>query len=82
MQRPRPIEVKPLENYLLLISFSNGEDKIFDVKPMISGSWFGELQEKGIFNTVKISVSVQGSTDSLKGFIQTEHLLYCYSFIQ
>lgn len=53
--RPKPIEVKPLENYLLLISFNNGEDKIFDVKPMISGSWFGELKDRSIFNTVKIS---------------------------
>lgn len=55
MLRPKPIEVKPLENYLLLISFSNGENKIFDVKPMISGTWFGELQDKSIFNTVKVS---------------------------
>lgn len=55
MLRPKPIEVKPLENYLLLISFSNGEDKIFDVEPMISGLWFGELQDRSIFDTVKIS---------------------------
>lgn len=55
MLRPKPIEVTPLENYNLLITFDNGEDKIFDVKPMISGSWFGELQDKNIFNTVKIS---------------------------
>lgn len=54
MLRPKPIEVKPLEEYLLLISFNNGEDKIFDVKPMISGSWFGELKNRNIFNTVRI----------------------------
>lgn len=53
MLRPKPIKVKPLENYLLLISFTNGENKIFDVKPMISGSWFGELWDKSIFDTVK-----------------------------
>lgn len=55
MLRPKPVRVEPLDNYCLLISFSNGEDKIFDVKPMISGSWFGELQDKSIFDTVKIS---------------------------
>ena len=55
MLRPKPVKVEPLDNYCLLISFSNGEDKIFDVKPMISGSWFGELQDKSIFDTVKIS---------------------------
>lgn len=55
MLRPKSIKVKPLENYLLLISFNNGENKIFDVKPMISGSWFDELWDKSIFDTVKIS---------------------------
>lgn len=55
MLRPKPVKVEPLENYLLLVSFSNGEDRIFDVKPMISGSWFGELWDKSIFDTVKIS---------------------------
>lgn len=25
------------------------------MKPMISGSWYGELQNRNIFNTVKIS---------------------------
>lgn len=57
MLRPRPIKVEPLENYLLLVSFSNGEDRIFDVKPMISGSWFGELQDKNIFDTMKVSAN-------------------------
>ena len=44
MLRPRPIEVKPLEDYLLSVSFSNGENKIFDVKLMISDTWFGEIR--------------------------------------
>ena len=39
MLRPKPIEVKPLKNYLLYLIFDNGENKIFDVKPLISGSW-------------------------------------------
>lgn len=55
MLRPKPISVKPLENYLLYLIFDNGENKIFDVKPLISGSWFGELENINIFNTVKIS---------------------------
>ena len=33
--RPRAIEVKPLENYKLLVKFSNKEIKIFDVKPYL-----------------------------------------------
>ncbi len=55
MLRPKPIEVKPLKNYLLYLIFDNGENKIFDVKPLISGSWFGELKNENIFNTVRIS---------------------------
>lgn len=55
MLRPKPIEVKLLDNYLLYITFDNGENKIFDVKPLISGNWFGELENKSVFSTVKIS---------------------------
>jgi len=55
MLRPKPIEVKSLDNYLLYITFDNGENETFDVKPLISGNWFGELENKNIFNTVKIS---------------------------
>lgn len=55
MLRPKPINVKPLENYLLSVVFDNGENKVFDVKPLITGDWFGELKSKSIFNTVKVS---------------------------
>lgn len=49
-----PINVKPLKNYHLSILFDNGERKIFDVNPLIIGSWFGELKDFSIFSTVKI----------------------------
>ena len=29
--RPRAIDVKPLEDYMLLIKFSNGEEKVFEM---------------------------------------------------
>ena len=29
--RPKAIDVKPLENYILLVKFDNGEEKEFDV---------------------------------------------------
>ncbi len=53
--RPRAIDVKPLENYKLLIKFENGEEKIFDVKPYFGHKAFDELKEKNLFGTVKIS---------------------------
>lgn len=55
MLRPKPVDVKPLKNYLLSILFDNGERKIFDVKSLITGSWFGELKDLSTFNTVTIS---------------------------
>lgn len=55
MLRPKPVIVKPLENYFLFIKFDNGEQKLFDVKPLINGQWFGQLKNPSIFNTVKIS---------------------------
>ncbi len=58
MLRPKPIEVTPLDNYKLSLIFDNGEHKIFDVKPLISREWFGELQDMSIFKTVKITGNI------------------------
>ena len=55
MLRPKPIEVAHLDNYKLSLVFDNGEHKIFDVKPLINGEWFGELQDISIFKTVIIA---------------------------
>lgn len=52
MLRPTVVEVTPLENYELLIKFDNGERKLFDVKPYISGSWYGELKDQNYFKAV------------------------------
>ena len=53
--RPRAVEVKPLENYILKIKFNNGEIKRFDVKPYMEHKAFKELKDISMFNTVKIS---------------------------
>ena len=52
--RPKAIEVKPMDDYKLNVTFDNGEVRIYDVKPLIKGEWFGELKDKSIFNTVHI----------------------------
>ena len=52
---PRPVSVKPLDNYKLYINFDNGENKIFDVMPYLSGDWFGKLKNKSEFETVHIA---------------------------
>ncbi len=43
MLQPKVIAVRPLQDYKLLIEYETGEKKIFDVKPYISGDWYGEL---------------------------------------
>ncbi|MEI7525229.1 MAG: DUF2442 domain-containing protein [Mariniphaga sp.] len=50
---PRVKEVKPEHNFTLLITFSNGEVKQFDVKPYLGIGIFKELQDLSLFNSVK-----------------------------
>lgn len=54
---PSAVSVQPLVDYQLLISFENGESKIFDMKPMLEkkqGKWYGELLDPNYFNAVRI----------------------------
>lgn len=51
----KPVNVTPLDNYVLLIEFENSEKRLFDVKPYITGSWFGKLKDISFFNDVKIA---------------------------
>ena len=50
---PRVVNVKPEQNFCLLITFSNGEVKIFDVKPYLGIGIFKELHDLSLFNSVK-----------------------------
>lgn len=43
--RPKAIDVKALKDYELEIIFSNGERKIFDVKPYFKFKIFKELEK-------------------------------------
>lgn len=55
MLRPKVIYVEPLENYHLLLRFSTGEQRIFDVRPYISGDWYGQLNDPKTFATAHVS---------------------------
>lgn len=66
MNRPRAAEVQALDGYRLLVTFDNAERRIFDVKPYIKGSWFGELRDIPTFRSVTIgglSVEWPGGQD-------------------
>ena len=51
----RPIKVKPLDDYRLLIDFSTGEQKIFDVKPYFKWSFYAKLQQGNSFRQVYVN---------------------------
>ncbi len=48
-------EVKPLEEYKLLLTFENDEVRLFDMNPYLEKGIFKELKDKTKFNSVKVS---------------------------
>ena len=76
MLQPRVIDVTPLADYKVVVSFDTGETRIFDVMPYISGDWFGKLRNIEVFNTVRIA----GNTiEWAEGQDIAPHELYDYS---
>lgn len=55
MLRPTATRVEPQNNYILKLWFSNGEIKLFDVKPYIQGTWFRQLADIEYFQTVTVN---------------------------
>ena len=48
-------DVKPIENYKLIITFDNEIVKLFDMKPFLEKGIFKELKDETLFKTVKVS---------------------------
>ncbi len=48
-------DVKPTNDYMLHLTFENGENRKFDMKPYLETGVFRELKDVSIFNTVHIS---------------------------
>lgn len=48
------IDVKPLEDYKLLLTFDDNVKKIKDMKPYLDKGVFKALRDKDVFNSVKI----------------------------
>ena len=53
MLRPTATKVFPQKDYHIRVMFDNGENKMFDVRPYIKGSWYGMLQDEQYFRRVK-----------------------------
>lgn len=52
---PKVKEVKVLEDYKLLITFVNGEKKIFDVSKYLNDNFWAGLKDKERFKNVRVS---------------------------
>jgi hypothetical protein len=50
---PRIKSVNPGKNYTLLLTFTNGEQRVFNVSPYLDRSIFISLKNLSIFNAVK-----------------------------
>lgn len=48
------IDVRPIKDYKLLLTFENNERRIFDVSPYLNLGKFSELKDISLFNTVKL----------------------------
>jgi len=49
------IDVKPLDNYKLELTFENEEKRLFDMKPYLNKGIYSELKNKNMFRTVRVS---------------------------
>ena len=50
---PRVTDVQIEDNYMLLITFSNNEKRLFDVKPLFSYDAFKPLENISLFRKVR-----------------------------
>ena len=50
----RAIAVKAMDNYLLLVKFDNGEQRIYNCFPLLDNNLYRELKDKAFFKTVHI----------------------------
>jgi len=64
--RPRITAVKPMDDYALLLTFDNGETRIFSAKPLLSIRAFEPLRNRGLFEAAQVaygSVAWPGDID-------------------
>ncbi|HML47550.1 MAG TPA: DUF2442 domain-containing protein [Clostridia bacterium] len=52
---PRVVSATPVDDYRLDLTFSNGERRIFDAKPLLNHRVFAPLKNKGFFESVTVA---------------------------
>lgn len=53
---PRVLKVTAEENYCLVLEFTNGERREFDVSPYLEKGIFVQLKEKAYFQQARVSM--------------------------
>ncbi len=53
---PRVIDVKPSNDYTIILKFDNSEIRVFDVKPYLDYPFFQELKDEELFKAVRPSL--------------------------
>ncbi|MEG0857158.1 MAG: DUF2442 domain-containing protein [Terrisporobacter sp.] len=48
-------DVKPIDNYKLILTFENKEVKLFDMSPYLNQGIFKDLKDENLFKAVKVS---------------------------
>jgi len=62
---PKVIKVKPEPNYMLSLWFTNGEQRLFDMKPYLGFEVFQALKDRKLFYTATTFLgSVTWSNDA------------------
>ena len=49
------IDVKPLSDHQLLLTFENGEKRMFDMKPYLDKGIYKDLKDENKFKSVRVS---------------------------
>ncbi|MCL2544751.1 MAG: DUF2442 domain-containing protein [Clostridia bacterium] len=52
---PRVAKVLPMDDYMLHLTFTNGDRRIFDAKPLLSFEAFKPLENGQLFGSVKVA---------------------------
>lgn len=66
------IAVKPQKDYTLLLSFANGEKKLYDARPLLAKSIYKPLNNLSFFLTAKAECGSVAWNDDID--IAPEHL--------
>jgi len=61
----RVLSVKPMEGHKLLLAFSTGEKRVFDLTPLLEKPAFRQLKNPGVFKSARIAFGTVVWNDEL-----------------